>query len=108
MIYWDDLTTTMLATTTAPRQSAMFESLLWFGALILAVMGGLVGVLLVRRRLRDKGDVRLGLGLTLEDLRRARDEGRLTILEYEALKEVVIREAKSTSPDKVLKQGSRT
>ncbi len=64
--------------------------------------------------MRSDSDGSAKFPLTLSDLRDQRDQGRLTIAEYEALKEVVIRNAKSgsgetkgASPDKVLKQRSK-
>jgi len=73
-------------------QEAMVESLVWFGVVVLAVGAGAAVVLWLRRRLKATDEPVTALGMTLEDLRRQRDEGSLSIAEYETLKEVVIRE----------------
>ena len=83
----------VLAQSTPRRgQDAVAESLLWFVALLVIVIAGAIVVVWIRRRLRAADESPAALGLTLEELRRQRDEGRLTVAEYESLKEVVIRE----------------
>ncbi len=90
------------------------EPLLWFGGTVLTLLLATAFLLLVRRRFRASSEETATLTLTLSDLRHQRDQGRLTVSEFEALKEIVIRDAKSgsgetkaPSPDKVLQQGSK-
>lgn len=71
-------------------QSAVFESLLWFGALVLALSVGMVVGLWARKRYRGVLP-ESPLGLSLEDLRRQRDRGLLTPQEYESLRQTITR-----------------
>ncbi len=91
-----------------------FVPLLWFGGMVMTLLAATALLLWFRRRMRAASDESAKFPLTLSDLRDQRDQGRLTIAEYDALKEVVIRDAKlgsgetkGPSPDKVLKQRSK-
>ncbi len=80
-------------------QSEAFESLLWFGAVLLIVVVAVV--LLIRvRRFCLRGDRGTPAGLDLDELRRQRDRGTITIAEYETLRKIVLRSfAENESPD---------
>lgn len=93
---------------------AMFEPLLWFAGLLMAVLAATAFLLWLRRRIRAGSQNSAKLPMTLSDLRHQLDRGRLTIAEYEAIKEIVVRDAQAgydetngTSPDKVLQRGSK-
>jgi len=72
-------------TSSADAQSAVFASLLWFGALVTVLLLAFLVVLWTRRHCRwvEIGPV---AGFDLADLRRQRDQGILTDAEYEALR----------------------
>jgi hypothetical protein len=70
-------------------QAAAFESILWFSGLLLVLALAVLVVARIRKRF-IRPDDSAGLGLTLDDLRRQRDQGRLTDAEYETLKAAVI------------------
>ena len=71
------------------EQTALFESLLLFGGLLLVLMLAVVFLLYLRRRLWRSGLGDAGV-LTLEELRRLRDSGAVTIAEYERLRAGII------------------
>jgi len=74
--------------TTASTEDALYAGLL-FGAIVGVVMLAVVIVLYVRRRFQSWDD-REGSDFTLEKLRQLRDQGELTIAEYEALRRRVL------------------
>jgi len=67
------------------EQTALFQSLLLFGGLLLVLMVATVFLLYVRQRLRSKEPKDVGV-LSLDELRRLRDQGTLTVAEYERLR----------------------
>lgn len=70
-------------------QTAVFQSLLLFGAVLMATLIAVVVLLFVRQRIR--GREREGTDmLSLDQLRRLRDRGELTIAEYDTLREHTI------------------
>jgi len=92
----------------------LFEPLLWFAGVLVALLAATVLLLYLRGRVRAGLEESAKLPLTLSDLRHQRDSGRLTNAEYEAIKEIVIRDVQSesgetngTSPDNVLQEGSK-
>ena len=78
-------------------QAAAFESILWFGGLLIVLLLSVLMVVRIRKRFRRSDSVP-GIGLTLEDLRRQREGGRLTIAEYERLKTAVIEATRDGDP----------
>lgn len=87
----------------------MSELVLWFTGVLIALIAATVLLLRLRAWIGEGTRESKEPSFSLPDLRRRRDQGRLTIAEYEALKEVVVREAKTgsiqtneTAPDKVL------
>jgi|GEM_PF-4618021 len=75
----------LLAAVRPDGQIALFESLMLFGGLVLALVVGLVVVIYLRRRLKAERADAAG-ALTLEELRRWRDAGRITVQEFETLR----------------------
>ena len=67
------------------EQTALLQSLLLFGGLLLVLMLAAVFVLYVRRRLRQNDPEALGV-LSLGELRPLRDNGAITLPEYERLR----------------------
>jgi hypothetical protein len=76
----------------------LFESLLWFGAILVAVMLGAVFALWARRHFRGAETLRRS-ELDLADLQRQRDEGRLSPAEYEAVRRVMMKNLKTRTHD---------
>jgi cytochrome c biogenesis protein ResB len=74
-------------------ESAVFDSLIWFAALIGLLVTALVAALWFRKWYQ-MGSAREPAGLTLDDLRRQRDQGRLTVGEYERLRLSVVKAMK--------------
>ncbi len=70
-------------------QAAVFQSILLFGAVVLAALLAFVILLYLRRRLRS-GDASSGRSLSLDELRSLRDRGKLTDSEYAVLREQAI------------------
>lgn len=71
-------------------QVAVFTSLLWFGALVLALMVAMLAALWARKRYRKQLPDN-PTGLSLDDLRRQRDRGSLTPQEYAVLRQTITR-----------------
>ena len=70
-------------------RSAAFEVLLWLATTVAAIVLIVVICIYVRGRMRSPA--RGGeAGFSLEELRRLRDEGSLTMAEYEALKQKAV------------------
>lgn len=65
--------------------TALFQSLMLFGGLLLVLMLAVVFLLYVRGRLRRDGPEDVGV-LSLDELRRLRDNGTLTVTEYQRLR----------------------
>ena len=65
-------------------QTALFEALGWMGGLVLVLMLAVAGLAYLRRRIRAAPPE--ATGLALGDLRRLRDEGRLSEAEYDRLR----------------------
>jgi hypothetical protein len=87
----------------------MFEPVMWFAGVLIALLAATVFLIWLRGRMGEGTQDPEKLSFTLSDLLHQRDQGRLTTAEYESLKEVVIRDAKAgsiqaneTKPDKVL------
>jgi len=78
-----------LAQATSRKDEAVFNWFLLFAGLIVAVLIAGVAIQLIRRRLLASQES-TGAGqhdvLGLEELRRLRDEGEITIAEYETLR----------------------
>ena len=70
-------------------QTALFQSLLLFGGLLLVLILAFVFVLHLRQRLRREEPGEFGV-MSLDNLQRLRDCGELTIGEYERLREKAI------------------
>lgn len=70
---------------------AVFEALIWFGGLVLAALMIALAVLFLRKWFRRQSDSAVP-GFTLDELRRLRDRGDLTIKQYEALRDRMVRE----------------
>ncbi len=88
------------------------QIMIWSGALILVVlvMGGVIALL--RRRYLDEPDADDGPVMPLSELRRLRDEGVLSDVEYERAAEQMRREihgdTASSDPDATRRQGAST
>jgi len=67
------------------EQTAFFQSLLLFGGLLVVLMLAAVFSLYLRWRMRRIGSEDAGV-LSLDELRRLRDNGTLTVAEYERLR----------------------
>ncbi len=67
------------------EQTALFQSVMLFGGLLLALMLAAAFLLYLRRRLRGRGPADAGV-LSLDVLRRLRENGMLTVAEYEQLR----------------------
>ena len=83
----------------APPDQEAFEALLWFGALVLAILLAVAIVGCLRRRIRAS---RLNArpSFTLNELRRLRDRGELTPSEYAALRRGVVEgQGDAAAPD---------
>lgn len=78
-----------IAAADSSDQATAFESVLWFGGLVVVLMLSAL-VIAYLRKWFARPDRVPGIGLTLEDLRRQRDRGRLTIAEYETLKAALL------------------
>ena len=78
-----------LAQTASRKDEAVFNWFLWIAGLIVAVLIAGVAIQLIRRRLLASQET-AGAGphdvLGLEDLRRLRDDGEITVAEYETLR----------------------
>ncbi|MBI4718209.1 MAG: hypothetical protein HY763_10420 [Planctomycetes bacterium] len=66
--------------------AATQQAFLWLVVLLAVVLAAVVCVSLMRRRLRSRNDAGHP-EFTLDELRRFRDEGRLTTAEYDRLRE---------------------
>jgi hypothetical protein len=75
-------------------EKAVFDGLFWLGALLAALIGGVLLMYLRRRSGRTRADG--ARGFALEDLRRLRDTGELSISEYEALRRKTIEDLAGT------------
>ncbi len=62
------------------------------GMIVLAIIGG-VAVMLIRRNLLAKNDSNAASGSMLDELRRARDRGEISLAEFEAARGVLIARA---------------
>jgi hypothetical protein len=62
-----------------------FEALFWLGGLVLGLLLTVVVLAYIRKRLRQRSATEEP-AFTLQDLRRMRDDGRLSTGEYEALR----------------------
>jgi len=105
---------TYFAASAMSTQAALRQGLAWLAAVFAAVVVAAVICAAVRRRLRNSPPLQES-GLTLQDLRRLRDQGRLTVQEFERLKETILRAAlgkadlePAAKPDKVFQRPRRS
>jgi hypothetical protein len=85
----------------------VLEGWLWFGGLVVALLTCLVIMAYVRRRIRGDGG-EAGAVFDLDELRRMRDTGELTIPEYETLRRRTIAEmglAPARRPEEAVPSG---
>lgn len=75
----------LLARQSVASEKAL-EGWLWFGGLVLALLACMVVLLYVRRRIRHRGGDDQAPLFDLDELRKMRDTGELTIPEYEVLR----------------------
>lgn len=66
-----------------------FRAGMWLAVVLVAVGLGALAVRRMRRRLLNPSDV-AELGLTLDDLRRQRDQGMITTAEYDAIRRQIV------------------
>jgi len=71
----------------APGVTPLWQKILGGILLVLGVVG-IWGIIAVRRYLKDAGEVG---DLTLADIRQMRDDGRITAVEYDAMREMLIK-----------------
>ncbi len=96
----------LVAATSAKSFDDVAPVLIWIGALMGAVVLGLVILLVVRRRMviDDLGDSDASLGLTLHDLRTMRGEGMIDEEEFERMKLLVVGEAGARQDHDLVRQ----
>ncbi len=70
---------------------------LWLAVVLVAVGFGLLAIRRIRRRLLDQPGAQ-DTGLTLDDLRRQRDQGIVTPLEYEAIRRQIVARMTGAGP----------
>ena len=85
----------MVALTLSDARAAGFEGLAWLFGLLMLVSLAAVIALYFRRRLRSNG-LDSG-GFSLAELRRLRNRGELTVPEYEALRDRMLRRQPDSS-----------
>jgi len=73
---------------------------IWCSVLIAAVLVGLAAVYWVRKRLMDEPDQSASVGLTLNDLRQLRSDGKITEEEYERARARIAAGMKQQAPPK--------
>jgi hypothetical protein len=76
---------------------ALFASLLWFGLILVVLTIGIAAVAWWRRT-HWRGEITPAAGLTLDDLRRHYQEGRITSEEYESLRKTVLNVVRTDTP----------
>ena len=74
---------------TPSSDEALFAMMLWLGGVILAILAAVLIAAYVRRRTREAMESS-SAELGLDELRRLRDRGELTLSQYEALKKRTI------------------
>ena len=81
--------TPMLAAGSPTGGSAAFSGLMWLGCIVLLSLLAVIIVVSARRRAKASGECTVP-PFTLDDLRRMREAGDVTVSEFEALKHDVI------------------
>jgi hypothetical protein len=75
------------------------------GIMLVGGIGGVWGVFWLRRYLRDGSDVG---DLTLADIRKMRDDGQITSVEYDAMRDMLVkREKERLEADAAAKEASK-
>jgi len=80
----------------AASQEAAFRGIMWMGLLCACLILGAIILTLIRNRMRRVGD-RSEPGFSLEQLRQLRDQGRVSIAEYERLKKKLVEQYRETT-----------
>ncbi len=73
------------------KQEAALEGLVWLGALVLATLLIALVALYVRKRFLRRSEVQTP-EFTLDELRKLRDAGELTVAQYEALRDRMVQD----------------
>ena len=81
------------------RQAGMLEAVLWMGVVILGLLLA-VGVIAACRRHMLGSPRRGGGGMSLEQIRRWKDDGTVTAAEYEALRRRAVADLQRSLDDK--------